>query len=418
MKLGVLSQWYDPEPGPAALPGVYAREFSARGNDVHVLTGFPNYPDGKLYEGYKISRRRTEKRDGFDVDRVALYPQHSASAVGRILNYASFAASATLSGRHALRDIDALWVYNSPITVSLPLLTHTRMGKIPFFLHVQDLWPDSLVDSGMMPDGALGDSIAKLVKKVVHLTERKAAVIGVSSLSARRIILERNSSIDPSKIVYAPNPTNESLFRPVGEIRAALALDSVADVETVNVMYAGAVGEVQGLDTLLDAAVLLRTHSRIKFTVVGDGISRERLERRAAHSDISNVKFLGRVPQHEIPGLVARAHVQIVSLADAPFLSYTTPSKIASLMAMGVPIVGHLRGDGARLIEDAKAGAVVAPGDAAALASVIGAMAEAGPSAWSEYGASARRYYETHLSVASTTDTILHSLAETTSARA
>jgi glycosyltransferase involved in cell wall biosynthesis len=352
--------------------------------------------------------RETSSR--IDITRVALYPNHGSSAIGRIGNYVSFAASATALSGSALKDTDAVWVYNSPPTVGMPLFWHTRLGRKPFFLHVQDLWPDSLIDSGMLPRGRLGKIAASAMERIVRVTERRAAVIGVISQSVREIILERHPEVDPDRIVYAPNPTNESLFRSVETVRAEIGVSEKTS-DMVNIMYAGAVGDVQGLDTLLDAAAMLRGRTEISITIVGDGISRARLERRADEERLTNVKFLGRVPQDAIPGLIARADVQIVSLSDAPFLAYTTPSKIASLLASGVPIIGHLAGDGARLIQDAEAGVLVSPGDATELASAIVQMADLGPSGWTRYGERGRQYYESRLSVESATATILDSLS-------
>lgn len=411
MRLGILSQWFDPEPGPAALPGVYAREFIRRGHAVHVLTGFPNYPDGVLYPGYRIRPRRREEIAGAEVTRVALYPNHSASALGRAANYASFALSATVAGGGALRGADAVWVYNSPVTVSLPLLTHTRGGRIPIFLHVQDLWPDSLIDSGMFPGGRVGAMAAAVVRNVVRVTERRSAVIGVSSRSVRDLILERQPGLDPAKIVHAPNPADETLFRPAEELRRELGIgDGPPDV--VEVMYAGAVGEVQGLDTLIDSARLLRDRPDIRITIVGDGISRARLEQRASELGLTNVRFLGRVPQDSIPELIARASVQLVSLGSSPFLSYTTPSKISSLLASGVPVIGHIEGDGARLLLDSGAGVVVTPGDVEGLAASISDVARGGPALWAAMGSRGQAYYETNLSVRATTTTILGSIGK------
>ena len=104
----MLTQWYDPEPGPAALPGVLARGLVARGHQVNVVTGFPNYPTGKVAEGYTVSRRFDEVRDGVAVRRVALYPSHDTSFARRLLNYGSFGASAAASGMSFLRGADAL----------------------------------------------------------------------------------------------------------------------------------------------------------------------------------------------------------------------------------------------------------------------------------------------------------------------
>lgn len=409
MKIGMLSQWCQPETGGAQLVGVYAREFVKQGHRVRVLTGFPNYPDGVLYPGYKMRPRSREWDGQVRIDRVALYPNHSSSAVGRVINYSSFGLSAAVLGAGALRGADAVWVFNHPITVSLPLFTHTRMGKVPYFLHVQDLWPDSLLGSGMISDGPMADWLARVISMIVRLTERRAAIVGVISPSVRDLILERNPRLDPSKIVYAPNPANEILFRPTDVIREEVGIPR--DAAVVEVMYAGAIGEVQGLDTLIDAASLLRARRDISFTVVGDGISRSRLERRAADLALPNLRFLGRVPQEEIPFLVARADVQVVSLASSPFLAYTTPSKIASLLASGVPLVAQLEGDGAELIRNSGSGLVVAPGSAEDLAESIEELADSGIDARAAMGRSGQRYYQEHLSASATSSRILEALS-------
>lgn len=409
MKIGMLSQWYDPEPGPAALPGIYGREFVKQGHQVRVLTGFPNYPEGKLYPGYKMQPRAFEGNETLGVTRVALYPEHSSSAVGRISNYTSFGLSAASLGTGALRNIDALWVYNSPITVALPMLVHSRLGRIPTFLHVQDLWPDSLIESGMFPGGAVGSGAKMTVEAIVRLMERRSAVIGVISEGVRKIILERNPHVDPRRIIYVPNPTNEELFRPVEEIRRELAINR-SERDTVEIMYAGAVGEVQGLDVLVDAAALLRSRPDIRFTIVGDGISRQRLEGKVQELGLTSITFTGRVPQEQIPSLVADADIQLVSLKSAPFLSHTTPSKIPSLLASGVPIVAQLEGDGAKLLEESGAAVVAKPGDPRLLADAIKLMVDAGESKWRAKGRAGRKFYLTKLSAAAAAKKIIDSL--------
>lgn len=414
MRIGMLSQWCQPETGGAQLVGVYAREFVKQGHQVRVLTGFPNYPDGVLYPGYKMRPRMREWDGDVRIDRVALYPNHNSSAVGRVLNYSSFGLSAATLGAGAMRGVEAVWVFNHPITVSLPLLAHTRMGRVPYFLHVQDLWPDSLLGSGMLPPGWAVDRVASVISAIVRLTENRAAVIGVISPSVRDLILERNPRLDPAKIVYAPNPANEAVFRPVNLIRETVGAGN--DPGIVEMMYAGAIGEVQGLDTLLDAANILRNRSDILFTLVGDGVSKDRLERKAAELGLKNVRFLGRVTQEEIPYLIARADVQLVSLASSPFLAYTTPSKIPSLLASAVPIVAQLQGDGAKLVRDSGGGLVVSPGNAEGLADAIQHLADVGQQARDQMGCAGRRYYEENLSSRSASARISDALQDSVKA--
>lgn len=409
MKLGILSQWFDPEPGGAAIPGVYAREFVRAGHKVSVLTGFPNYPSGQIYPGYIQQARSVTTVDGYALTRVPLYPSHDGLPLARLANYVSFAAAATAFGRPALKDVEGIWVYNSPITVSLPLLLHSRWGRTPYFLQVQDLWPDSLIDSGMFPGGVIGNVTSTIVSAIVRLTENRAGIVGVSSPGARDLLLERNPRLDPERVVSAPNPTDERLFRPLD----TLPPESVPKFPwhgNFTVMYVGAVGYVQGLESVLDAAVILRSHDHIKIVIVGDGIAKPGLEERATSQRLDNVTFVGRIEKALVPSYMATADVQLVSLAERKFLRYTTPSKIASLLASRVPIIGQLSGDGATLIEDSGAGLVASPGDAESLAAAILQMADMSAQDRQRMAVRGRAYYDSNLSAQVAANKIVEAL--------
>lgn len=408
MRIGILSQWYDPETGPAMVPGILAREFATMGHDVRALTGFPNYPSGVIYPGYKQRIRATESASGVRVTRVPLYPSHDGSALRRAANYLSFGASATLFGTRALAHADFIWAYNSPVTVSAPLLAHSRWGRRPFFLHVQDLWPDSLLESGMMPGGWVAGTARSSIERVVRLTENRAAAIGVISPSLKNLILRRHSDIDPDRIVYVPNPTDESRFYPLTENKQAVP--DVPWIDEFVVMYVGAIGDVQGLDTVLDAAELLRGEAQIRFVIVGDGIARERLEETARSRHLENVTFTGRISTEDVPRYMKTASVQLVSLSDREFLRYTTPSKISSLLASAVPIIGQIAGDGETLIKSACAGLTSRPGDADALANAVISMSKYSRPELSRIGAAGRRFYEQHLTARKAAQKILTGL--------
>jgi colanic acid biosynthesis glycosyl transferase WcaI len=399
VKIGMLTQWYPPEPGPAAIPGIIARELAAQGHEVRVLTGFPNYPTGRVHPGYRQSLRSRRNEDGVTVTRVPLHPSHDRQRLGRVANYLSFAISASSLGAGALRGVDGVWVYNSPITVSLPLLLATRGGRVPIFLQVQDLWPESLEESGMMPPGRAGVMIGRAVERAVKLTERRSAVIGVSSPGARMVIERRHPDLGAATIVDAPNPADESLFRPVRRAR---------EPGPFTVMYAGAIGEVQGLDTVIDAAEFLRADPDLRFRLVGEGIARGRLQQRVDRLGLRNVEFTGRVEQARMRERMLDADAHLVTLANRPFLRSTTPSKISSLLASEVPIVGALAGDGARLIEEAGAGVVAPPEDGAALAAAI-VQLRAGD--LDEMAARGRAYYLRKLSARAAARRIVESLS-------
>lgn len=415
--IGILSQWFDPETGPAALPGVYARALVSEGRSVEVLTGFPNYPDGTIYAGYQQSARHREVPSaGVSVTRVPLYASHDASGVRRGLNYLSFALSSSLLGWGALRRCTAVWVYNSPVTVSLPLLIHTRWGRRPYFLHVQDIWPDSLLASGMIPvKGLLPRLAVGAIRRVVALTERRAAVIGVISPSVKSLILERNPRLDPSKVVYVPNPTDESVFSDVRGMTGR-ELPTGDWTGTFTFMYIGALGALQRLDHVIDAFAGLNRDD-VSLVLVGDGTARESLEAKVSSEGVTNVYFTGRIAKDLVVDYLAASDVQVVSLADEPFLRSTTPSKIPTTLASGRPILAHLSGDGAQLIEDAGAGLVAPSGDVLAVRRHMSQLVDADRSDLDEMATSGLTYYRNHLSAAAAARTILTELGLNSSTR-
>ena len=146
MKILILSQWFDPEPDFKGL--LFARELVARGHEVEVLTGFPNYPGGKIYPGYRIRPWARERLDGIDVLRVALYPSHNNSGLHRIFNYVSFFISAAVFGTALIRKPDVMYVYHPPITVGFAATVIGFLRRAPFVYDIQDLWPDTVAASG------------------------------------------------------------------------------------------------------------------------------------------------------------------------------------------------------------------------------------------------------------------------------
>ena len=413
MNIGMLSQWFDPEPGPAAVPGIFGREFVRQGHEVSVLTGFPNYPTGRIFEGYRQRIRSTAMQDGMRVTRVPLVPSHDRSIAGRVANYASFAASSSTLGTSALREVDAIWVYNSPVTVAAPLISHSRWGKKKYFLHVQDLWPDSLFESGMFRGGALKLPVKWAIERLVAGMENRAATIGVISPSVKDIILDRNPRLQPDRIIYVPNPTDETLFVPLSEQK--IDMPSFPWSDRFAIMYAGAVGDVQGLDTVVEAVALLPPTSPVHLVIVGDGIAGGRLRDRVASMNMRNVTFVGRVPKESIPTFMKSARAHLVSLGTERFLRYTTPSKIPSLLASQVPLLGQISGDGADMIMRSGAGIVTTPGDARQLADAMTAMSEMSVRSLDRLAQSGRDYYTKYLSAESSAAKILATFESNTS---
>jgi colanic acid biosynthesis glycosyl transferase WcaI len=152
MRILYATQWFEPEP---VLKGIgFARLMCERGHDVRVVTGFPNYPGGRVYPGYRLRLCRREVINDIPVDRVLLYPSHNRSAIARAFNYLSFAASMTVYGLFARRP-DLIYAYHPPLTVGLAAAMVATIRRIPLVCDIQDLWPDTLAATGMLTNRSM-----------------------------------------------------------------------------------------------------------------------------------------------------------------------------------------------------------------------------------------------------------------------
>lgn len=389
MKIALLSQWFDPEPGPAAVPGVLARGLAGRGHAVRVLTGFPNYPVGEVYPGFRQRLDHVETPSpGVEVRRVPLYPSHDANALKRVANYASFAASADLWATRHLGAADAAWVYNSPAPVGSVARRLSRRAGVPFLLHVMDVWPDSVLQSGMLTHGAPRRVAERGLTRMVQDTYAAAAAIAVTSPGQLALLASRG--VPEEKLHHVPVWADEELFFPRPADRTLLP-EAARDASLV-VMYAGAMGHVQKLDTAVRAAAAARD-SGVHLVMVGSGIAADGLHGLAQELGADNVHFTGPRPSGEMGDLTAAADLQLVALADTPLLRVTMPSKVQSIMASGRPILASCVGDAADVTERAGAGVAVSPGDEAEMTAVLQDLATR-PDLLRAWGASGRRYYE------------------------
>ena len=386
MRILYATQWFEPEP---ILKGIYfAKLLRARGHDVRVVTGFPNYPGGTLYPGYRLKPIRRDTMDDIPVDRVPLYPSHSRSALGRVLNYLSFAAALTVYGLFT-RKPDALYAYHPPLTVGLAAAVFAFVRRIPFVYDIQDLWPDTIAASGMVSNRVVLRLIAALFRWVCARADR----IIVQSPGFKRALVERGIPAAKIEVIY--NWANELEARP----RGGGDLSPFALEGRFNVVYAGTMGPTQGLDVVLRAAKLIETSDpRVQIILVGGGIEVERLRALAAGIGTTSARIMPRMPQSEIGNLLAAADLLLVHLKDEPLFRITIPSKTQFYLAMGKPILMGIRGDAAELIERAGAGVVVEPQNAGALAGAVLDLARRPRNELAAMGARGRDFYARELS--------------------
>ncbi len=404
-----VTQWFDPEPG--AIRGLpLAAWLQSRGHEVEVLTGFPNYPGGRVYPGYRIEPWARETLQGVPVLRVALYPSHDTSPARRVANYASFALSASVLGAALARQADVGFVYHPPPTVGLPGLTLRALRGIPFVYHIADMWPESAVESGMFGTGRLRDVAERAIHAWCDLVYRRAAAITVLSPGFKRMLIERGVPADKVHVVY--NWCDEELFRPRPRSEALAAELGLAG--TFNVIYAGNLGLFQALGTVVRAAALLRDLPDVRVVFVGTGQEEEALKAEAGALGLDNVRFVGRRDMREMPAINDLADVQLVHLKDLPFFASTVPSKTQVALAAGRPVVLGVRGDAADIIREAGAGLVCRPEDPVGMADAIRRLHGMSAPEREAMGAAGRAFYLERMSLAvggAQMDALLRSVA-------
>lgn len=388
LRILLLTQWFDPEPTFKGL--LFAKELIRQGHEVQVLTGFPNYPGGKVYDGYAIRPFQRETVEGVSVLRVPLYPSHDGSSIKRVLNYASFAASASF-GVLAGKRPDVAYVYHPPATVGLPAFVAKWLRGVPFVYDVQDLWPDTLGVTGMLNRPKILGAVGRAMAGIYGSATR----VAVLSPGFKKLLIERG--VPERRIDVIPNWADEKQIdvRLPTEARAA----ELGFGETFTVTFAGNMGTVQALDTVLDAAALLRDRPEIRIVLVGGGLDVDRLKQRAETMGLENVVFLARRPIAEIGEILTLSDALLVHLRKDPLFEITIPSKTQAYLMAGRPILMGVEGDAARMVENAGAGIAFEPENPEALADAIRRLHTLSPEERRGMGESGSRYYRERLAL-------------------
>ncbi len=361
MRIVVLSQWYTPE--PARLISGLAETLHEMNHDVTVLTGFPNYPTGKLYPGYRLKLWQSETINGVRVIRVPLFPSHDKSAIKRIVNYVSFAVSASLLGLFLVRRPDVIHVYHPPLTAVFPAWFLSRLLRVPLTLEIQDLWPETLAATGMVHS----PRILRMVGWMAKWFYRRAAAIRVISDGFARNL--QSKGIAENILHVIPNWEDAEDDASGNGCVASIAI--LGEGGKFRVMFAGNMGLAQDLQNVLEAAGILCNLPDIQFVLVGDGVDLDHLKQLKHDQNLNNVVFLGRYPSTEMPKLYAQADVLLVHLRDDPLFRITIPHKVYSYMASGKPVLVAAEGDVAETVTKENAGIACRPGDARVLAEAV-----------------------------------------------
>lgn len=376
MKILVVSQHYWPEAFPST---DICEGLAAQGHTVHVITDVPNYPMGYIFPEYKGGKRRREERNGVKIFRTFTVGRRN-NILFRLLNYYSFAASSTVFSWGLPKDYDVvLSIQTSPIMMVNASLSYAKRTKKKCLFYTMDLWPASLAAGGVGENSP----IYKLFTWVSDRLYRKADRILVTSQMFGPYLQEQ-FGIDEAKIGHLPQYAAAQFDR----------LPEASQKETVDLMFAGNVGAAQSLNTVLQAAALLKDVPYLRWHIVGDGSELENLKALSAKLGLDNIIFHGRKPPEQMPQFYAMADAMLVTLTADPFIGMTLPNKVQSYMAAGKPILSAANGEIPKVLSAAECGFCAPAEDAQAFAQAVRQFLEHPNRA--VLGKNARNYYDKH----------------------
>ncbi len=366
MKLLVISQYFWPE---GFIVNDLVRKLVAQGHEVVVATGKPNYPEGVIFAGYRAAGVQRERYlDKIDVIRVPIWPRGRGGSFNLAMNYLSFVLSGLLLLPWLLRShsFDAILVFApSPITQVIPAVLLKWLKRVHLAVWVQDMWPESLEATGFIRNRAVLKGVGFLVRWIYAMSDT--------------LLLQSRAFEDPmaryarrSKLVYFPNTFDLDMAEGSLMMLAPELIDALGP--GFNVVFAGNIGKAQAVETLLEAAELLRGDPDIRLVIVGSGSMLEWARGQKALRNLWNLALPGRFPVALMPPLFEQASALLVSLKSGEALAYTVPSKIQAYLAAGRPIIAALHGEGAQVVIESGAGLVCEPGNAKALAACILSM--------------------------------------------
>jgi len=346
----------------------FAYELRRHGHDVRVVTALPNYPTGRIFDGYRGRLFVKEERDGIPVLRTWTYPSQSASFIPRLTCYLTFCASSMFALRWIGKP-DIIFVDSPPLFLPVVADWISRLKGARWVLNVADLWPDSLVEMGMVKEGLL----LRMARRLEMHLYRSADFVGAVTEGIKTTLL-RDKGIDDRKIIFLPLGVDTDVFRP--DVPNS-ALQKQYGLEDKSVfLFAGTLGHPQALPQIIEAAAILRERSDIALVFVGDGPVRAALESDCRKRGLTAVHFVDPVPLEQISAWYSIARAALVTLQDRPIFDGARPSKTLPPLACGIPVIYAGRGEMARIINDANAGIVVPPEQPEALADAIRRMAD------------------------------------------
>lgn len=387
MRILFVSQLFDPE---YSIKGLELMKYwVSLGHEVEVLTTFPNYPKGKVFDGYKLKFKSIEEIDGVKITRLWSHISHSKSKLSRAFSYLSFTFMALYAALFSKKP-DVVYTYHPQSTTGIIGILMHKLRGVPFITDVQDLWPDSLYATGMKQEGML----VKLIEKWCKLTYSWASQIVVLSEGFKNVLIERGVAPEKINIVYNWCPEEVKIDKVLANNKT---LDNLNNKDKpAEFVYAGNMGAAQSLQAIIDA-VSNFDNCQIILKLIGGGVEKDNLKNYLSYKKIKNVIISDYIPATEIVDALNKADVLVVHLRDEPLFKITIPSKTQFSLAMGKPLLMAVGGEANGLVAEGKAGIVAKPGNVESITLAIGELL-AHRARWDVLGANARALYLDKLS--------------------
>lgn len=385
MKILFITHYFPPEVNaPANRTHEHCRRWVADGHEVTVITGVPNHPRGKIFDGYENRWFQEESLDGIRVLRTWMYLTPNSGFAKRVVNYLGFAITAVLASFRTERP-DVVIATSPQFFVGVAGAIVSKLKRRPFVLEIRDLWPKSVVELGQLSPGPILSALEALERWLY----RSAAGVVVNTRTFRQHILERGVAERDIELVY--NGIDPTMFKPRPKNAALLAEHGLDGFFTV--AYVGTLGLAHGLTLLVDVAERLRHRSEISFVLIGDGADRSKLEADIARRGLDNIVMLGLQPREAMPDWIASIDLLLVMLRDLPVFETVIPSKIFEFLAQERPVLLAAKGEIRRMMEEAQGALVIDPEVADQMVAAIENVVD-DPEACERLAANGRRWVE------------------------
>ena len=377
---------------PASRTFEHCREWVKAGHRVTVITCAPNFPKGKVFDGYRNKLWQHETMEGIEVVRVWSYITANEGFVRRILDYQSYMVSAIVASLF-VRKVDVIVGTSPQFFTACAAYVTSRLKFRPYIFELRDLWPESIKAVGAMKNER---AIALLESLELFLYRKAARVISVTNSFKDNLV---SRGIDGSKIEVVTNGVDLSQFKPRSkdpELERQLGLQGKFVVG-----YIGTHGLAHALETVLDAAERLRG-TNVTFLLLGDGARKQALREDAARRGLDNVVFIDTVPKAEVPRYWSILDVSLIHLQKTELFTTVIPSKLFESMGMGLPVLHGVEGESARIVRDENAGIPFEPENVDELVAALRRLKE-NPSELEQFKASclkgAQNYDRTNLAL-------------------